>query len=147
MERKLSDISSKHPVLLFDGECGLCQSSVQWVIRHDKKRKFRFISLQSPVARQFLEAEEGIPADCDSLILLENGKVSVYSTAALRTLRVLGFPWSMAASGLAFPKGIRDAVYRLIARNRHRFFARSGRCMIPEKGLEALFIDGEEKET
>ncbi len=141
MERKLSLISKAHPVLLFDGECGLCRASVQWVLRHDKKRKFRFVSLQSPLAQQFLADEKEIPDNCDSLLLVEDGKVFIYSEAALRTLRLLGFPRPLSAIAFLFPKGFRDAVYRLIARNRHRFFARGHQCMLPEKGREFQFID------
>lgn len=147
MERKLSDISREHPILLYDGDCGLCQASVQWVIRHDKKRKYRFIHLQSPIVQQFLKEEKSIPADMDSLILLEEGKVSFYSTAALRILKKLGFPWSIFAIGLAFPKRIRDAIYRMIARNRHRFFSRDEHCLFPGKDIQSLFIDREVTET
>jgi len=147
MERKLSEISREHPILLFDGDCGLCQTSVQWVIRHDKKRKFRFIHLQSPIVQQFLKEEKSIPVDMDSLILLEKGKFSFYSTAALRILKGLGFPWSIFAMGLAIPKGIRDAIYRVIARNRHRFFSRDEHCLFPGKDIKSLFIDGEVTKT
>ena len=147
MERKLSVISKAHPILLFDGECGLCQASVQWVIRHDKKRKFRFVSLQSPLAQQFLKEEKSIPENCDSLILLENGKAGVYSTAALRTLRLLGFPWSLSVIAFVVPKGLRDFIYRLIARYRHRILASKNECIIPEKGQESLFIDGAQAES
>jgi len=147
MERKLSVISNAHPILLFDGECGLCQASVQWVIRHDKKRKFRFVSLQSPLAQQFLKEEKEIPENCDSLILLENGKARIYSTAALRTLRLLGFPRCVSVIAFIFPKGPRDFIYRLIARYRHRIIAPKNKCIIPEKEHKSLFIDGARVES
>jgi predicted DCC family thiol-disulfide oxidoreductase YuxK len=131
-----------HAVVLFDGVCNLCNATVQFVIDRDPHGYFRFASLQSDAAVRLLgEHQLKVPeGDPDSVLVIEDGRVHSHSEAALRIARRLGLPWSLAVLGRMFPRFVRDAVYRLIARNRYRWFGRSETCRIPTPELRARFV-------
>ena len=126
------------PVIFFDGECNLCNSAVQYVIRHDKKEQFLFAPLQSDAGRQVLQLIPGnIP---DSFILYHNGKIYIKSSAALQTARLLGGWRTGLYAFIVIPRLLRDAVYNLVARNRYRWFGRRDSCMVPTEELKARFL-------
>ena len=135
------------PVILFDGVCNLCNSAVQWVIEHDKDRRFYFASLQSDAARRELEKVLGldeIDALPDSIVLLDSDGVHTRSAAALRIARGLGRPFVLLRLGVVLPRPLRDAIYDLIARNRYRWFGRRDTCMTPTPDIAARFLDADE---
>ncbi len=126
------------PVIFFDGECNLCNSAVQYVIRHDKKEQFLFAPLQSDAGRQVLQLMPGnIP---DSFILYHNGKIYIKSSAALQTAWLLGGWRTGLYAFIIVPRLLRDAVYNLVARNRYRWFGRRDSCMVPTEELKARFL-------
>ena len=126
------------PVIFFDGECNLCNSAVQYVIRHDKKEQFLFAPLQSDAGRQVLQLMPGnIP---DSFILYHNGKIYIKSSAALQTAWLLGGWRTGLYAFIIVPRLLRDAVYNLVARNRYRLFGRRDSCMVPTEELKARFL-------
>jgi len=129
------------PVLLFDGVCNLCNGAVAFVIRRDPRARLRFAPLQSPAADALL-ASLGVARDRlpDSFVLVEDGRVHVRSTAALRVARRLRFPWPLLAVFLLVPRWLRDPVYDLVARNRYRWFGRREACMVPTAELRARFL-------
>lgn len=133
-------MENDQPVLLFDGVCNLCNASVQWVIRHDPQGKIRFASLQSGAGQQLL-AQHGLPTtDFDSVVMIENGKALTRSDVPLRILELLGGRWRWAAPLRWVPKPLRDAVYKVVAKNRYRWFGRRVSCMLPTKELKARFL-------
>ncbi|SJZ39293.1 thiol-disulfide oxidoreductase DCC family protein [Sediminibacterium ginsengisoli] len=129
-----------NPVIIFDGVCNLCNRSVRFVIKHDPHKHFRFASLQSDAARQFLAAHDTDAADSDSFILAENGRVSRYSTAALKVCRQLNGLWPLLYGLIIIPPFIRNAVYRYVARNRYKWFGRRDSCMIPSADTSDRFL-------
>ena len=129
-----------HPVIFFDGVCNLCTGSVQFIIKHDPNQHFRFASLQSELGQQFLQ-QNGLSADTfDSFIVCENGKYYTESTAALRVARKLSGLWPALYAFILLPAFIRNSVYRLIARNRYRWFGKKEACWIPTAELNSLFL-------
>ena len=137
----------KRPVILFDGVCNLCNSTVQWVIKRDKEGRFDFATLQSDAARRGLRRvmdEKEIDALPDSIVLLDSDGVHVRSAATLRIMRGLGPRYALLRLGIVLPRPIRDAVYNLIARNRYRWFGRRDTCMTPTPDLAARFLDADE---
>lgn len=129
-----------HPVIFFDGVCNLCTGSVQFIIKHDPKQYFRFASLQSELGQQFLQ-QNGLSADTfDSFIVWENGKYYTESTAALRVARKLSGLWPGLYVFILLPAFIRNSVYRLVARNRYRWFGKKETCWVPTAELNGLFI-------
>lgn len=135
------------PVLLFDGVCNLCNAAVHWIIKRDAGRQFRFASLQSEAARrEVTKADPTTALDSlpDSIVLIDQDGIHTHSAAALRVARRLGFPYSLATVGLILPRPLRDAMYRLIARNRYRWFGRQDTCMVPASNLTDRFLDADE---
>ena len=129
------------PIILFDGVCNLCNRSVQMVLRHDRKARFRFASLQSPVGEK-LRGELGIDREkVDSVILVEDGRWYQESDAALRIARGLGGPWKLLGAFRLIPRPLRDAAYRLIARNRYRWFGKRETCWLPTPELRGRFLE------
>ncbi len=131
-------------IILFDGVCNLCSRSVRFVIARDPHAHFRFAALQSDAARRIC-AERGIPMptalDPDSIVVIANGKALERSDAALAIAARLPFPWTLLRVFRATPRGLRDWLYRLIARNRYRWFGRTDACMMPTPEIRARFID------
>jgi len=129
-----------NPIVLFDGVCNLCSGSVQFLIRHDPGARFRFASLQSPVGER-LRDELGIDRQAvDSVILVEGGRWYKESDAALRIARGLGGPWKALGIFRLTPRPLRDGLYRLIARNRYRWFGRMEACWLPTPELRERFL-------
>jgi simple sugar transport system substrate-binding protein len=135
----MSDIPT-HPVILFDGECNLCNASVDFVMRRDRSGHYRFASLQSGIARQLLGARRSVDTLPDSVVLLDGGGTYERSSAALRILRTLGFPWSLFFPLMMVPRPIRDWVYDRIARNRYRWFGKRDTCRLPAPAERARFL-------
>jgi predicted DCC family thiol-disulfide oxidoreductase YuxK len=129
------------PIVLFDGECNLCNATVQFIIRHDRKGVFRFASLQGAYGSSLL-ASLGMPnITPDTFLLQADGRVYLQSEGALRTLRRLGLPWSLSYVFILLPAGLRDAVYAFVARNRYRWFGKRETCYLPTPELRARFLD------
>ena len=114
------------PILFYDGDCGLCDATVRFVLRHERGAEFRFAPLQAPLARRLL-APHGVAAgDLSSMLVLEGGRLWRESDAAARILRRLRMPWRLLAEAMALcPRGLRDRAYRFVGRRRHRWFGRS----------------------
>lgn len=141
-------MNHSRPVILFDGVCNLCNASVRWVLDRDARAVFDFASLQSVAARRLLEAarvDGGTDALPDAIVLIDRDGVHTGSAAAARIARRLGLPYSLlGALGTAVPTFIRDPVYRLVARNRYRWFGRRDRCALPAPNHAARFLDADE---
>ena len=138
---------STHPVLLYDGVCGLCNRLVQFTVRHDRKDMFRFASLQGPTAARILERHGQSPADLDTFYVVTacgqpKELLRSRSDAALFVLHELGGGWRMlAVIGGVLPKFLRDAAYNLVARNRYRVFGKFEACPLPDPKTRHKFLD------
>ena len=128
------------PVLLYDGSCGFCARSVQFVLRHERSPVLRFAPLDS-AAGMSARAALADPAKTDSMILLDGPVALVRSDAALRVASIMGGPWRIAALARALPRRLRDAVYDLVARHRHRLPG-APQCMLPPESEAARFMLG-----
>lgn len=125
-------------IILFDGVCNLCNASVKFIIRYDCKKKFRFASIQSAAAQKLLETFQNEKIS-DAVLYIENGILYQESTAALKIARYLcWFSWLNVL--LIIPAWFRDPVYRLIARNRYRWFGKRESCMLPDEDLKSRFM-------
>ncbi|WP_153801211.1 thiol-disulfide oxidoreductase DCC family protein [Foetidibacter luteolus] len=130
----------QQPVIIFDGVCNLCNSSVQFVIRHDKKKQFLFASLQSDYGQKVLKEHELPYTTFNSFLLLQNSKLYTKSSGALQVARQLDGGWPLLYGFIVIPKFIRDAVYSFIARNRYRWFGKQDTCWLPTPDLKARFL-------
>jgi predicted DCC family thiol-disulfide oxidoreductase YuxK len=129
------------PIIFFDGVCNLCEGSVQFILKIDQKKIFRFASLQSKSGQAMLAAQ-GLPADAfKSFVVQEGEKIFTRSTGALRVLKHVGGFWSIFYAFIIVPKFIRDGVYDLISRNRYKWFGEKTECWIPTPELQKRFLD------
>ncbi len=128
-------------IILFDGVCNLCNGSVQFVLKHDKKNQFLFGSLQSKTGQEYLQQFNLATETFSSFMLIENGKLYTRSTGALRVLKHLGGGWQLLYGLVIIPRFIRDAVYNWIARNRYKWFGKQESCWLPTPALKARFLD------
>jgi predicted DCC family thiol-disulfide oxidoreductase YuxK len=127
------------PVLFYDGECGLCNSFVQWVLRRDKQGRFRFAPLQGKTAERMIGLPQGA-AERWSVVLVDEAGVHVRSEASLRTVIGLGGMWGAAAVLLWIPRIVRDTVYEFIARHRYRWFGKVDACRLPTPEERSRFL-------
>ena len=140
-----ADARPEGPIVLFDGVCNLCAGAVRFVIRRDRRGRFRFAALQSDTGRRILTAARvetpGSGEPPQSLILFAGGKVYRSSTAALLILAGLGRAWPFVATLLVIPAPLRNLVYRFVARNRYHWFGRKTVCEVPQTDEGWRFLD------
>lgn len=136
-----SFMEQKNPIILFDGFCNLCHSTVNWLIRTDRKGHLRFASLQSKFAQEKLKNLGIDLPQAKTVILIDERGVHVRSNAALLILKHLGLPYSLAMLATLLPRFFRDGVYNWIARNRYRWFGVQAQCLTPTPELRRRFLD------
>lgn len=125
-------------IVLMDGDCSFCQASVQFIMKRDRGA-FHFASLQSELGQKFVKQYR--LEHVDSVVLIEHGKAYIYSDAALRIAGQLVAPWRYISVARIIPKFIRDAAYRLIAKNRHNLLRKQPVCAIPSEKDRARFLE------
>ena len=130
----------KFPILLFDGVCNLCNTSVQFIIERDEQEVFQFASLQSDTGQALLTKHGQQTTNFDTIVLVTNDGFYTKSNAALRVAKELkGLQWLWTFRFV--PRFIRDGVYSLISRNRYRWFGKQDSCMMPRPEWKARFLD------
>lgn len=140
----ISDV--KHKIILFDGVCNLCNGTVVFIIKRDKKNVFKFATLQSEIAHDLVisfasnEKDKESSNALDSIILLDNGKKYTKSSAALRIAKHLSGAYPLLYGLMIIPKFLRDWVYSIIAKNRYKWFGKKESCMIPTPELQKKFL-------
>ena len=134
------------PVLLYDGECGFCDKSVQVILKHDRRGLMRFAALQSNYGRAVVSRHQSL-SNVDSLVLVEPSnqaheeKVFIRSTGVLRVAAYLGGAWKLLLVGYLIPRPVRDWMYNVVARNRHKLIGAPAACMIPSPEVRTRFLD------
>ncbi|GIO25006.1 thiol-disulfide oxidoreductase DCC family protein [Oceanobacillus sp. J11TS1] len=127
-------------IILFDGECHVCDSFVQFILQRDTEKQFLFASLQSEVG-EFIKTKYQVPKNIDSVLLVDKDKHSIKSDAALNVLQNLNYPWKILVIGKIFPRFLRDAFYDLIARNRYKWFGKKRACRLPTPQERERFVE------
>ena len=138
----IASIPKSKQLILFDGVCNLCNSSVLYVIKNDTKNQFLFAPLQSEIGQEIINAFNIDVLQTDSILLFDPKAHRIYSksTAALRIAKQLKFPNMLMSIFFILPTGIRNWVYDYIARNRYKWFGKKEACMIPTPELKARFM-------
>ncbi len=133
---------TSHPLVLFDGVCNLCESTVQFIVRHDKRALFRFAPLQSTTAQKILAGFEYADSELSSVLLVSDGRVYRKSRAALRIARQLDSAWPLLYYLFFWiPPVIADLVYNFIGSHRYKWFGKKDVCWIPDDVIRRRFID------
>lgn len=127
-------------VILFDGVCNLCNASIDFILKRDKKNQFKVGALQEEAGKKLLSNFKVNPEYLDSLVLIEDGKVFFRSTAALRIAKNLSGLWPLFYGFIILPEGLRDGIYDWIGRNRYRWFGKKNTCRLPTPEEKAKFL-------
>jgi predicted DCC family thiol-disulfide oxidoreductase YuxK len=140
MLRNFAIEMKEQPIILFDGVCNFCNSAINFVIKRDKKAIIHFAPLQSEKGLQ-LKRQYGLADDdMKSFVFIENEKMYIRSTAALRVCRYLGGLWPLCYGFIIIPKFLRDGLYNWVAKNRYKWFGERRECMIPTPDIKARFL-------
>jgi predicted DCC family thiol-disulfide oxidoreductase YuxK len=129
-----------HPILIYDGKCRLCSGFVRFILRHDRRDRFRFIAAQSQLGAALYRHYQRDPVDYETNILLEHGRAWFKSESSIRVFEALGLPWSLAAWGRILPLALRERLYEIIARHRLKWFGVRQACYLLDPGAEHKFL-------
>ena len=138
----LGKTAKNKKIILFDGVCNLCNSAVQFVIKHDKKDVFRFVALQSELGQKIIKHIGIDTQKIDSIILYQPGLAYYYKAeAALEIAKQLGGVFYLSGLFKIIPKPFRNKFYDYIARNRYKWYGKKESCMIPTNELKSKFLE------
>ena len=137
----LNELPKNKKIILFDGVCNLCNSSINYVIDHDKKDVFRFASLQSELGKTIQDYLGIKNTNLDTIILyIPNEAYYIKSTAALKIMITFSGIWKLMQLFTIIPAPIRDFVYNYIAKNRYKWYGKQESCRIPTIELKSKFL-------
>ena len=128
-------------LVLFDGVCNFCNFWIQFALKHDKKGKLMFGSLQGDTAQQLLPLYNIDPSVLISVIFIEDGVAYRESTAALKVCRHLDAGWKLFYALIIIPAFIRDGIYKWIGKNRYKWFGKQESCMLPTPEQRQRFVN------
>ena len=131
--------SAEH-IVIFDGVCNFCNSSVNFIIRHDKKNDFRFAMFQSTAGARILSESKVPQGYFGSVVYVSNGDAYYKSTAVLKILRQLGRGYQLLYALIIIPRFIRDFCYDLVGNNRYKLFGKRETCIVPDPALKEKFL-------
>jgi predicted DCC family thiol-disulfide oxidoreductase YuxK len=135
------NIPTDKNIVLFDGICNLCNASVRFIIKRDRKDNFYFASLQGSAGQELLRKFNVEADQFNSFVLIEKNKIFTRSEAVLRVLKILGRGWKFLHAFIILPKFIRDGIYNLIAKNRYKWFGKKQECPMPLPEWKAKFLE------
>ena len=125
-------------ILFFDGECNLCNGTVDFLIRRDHGRHLHFASLQGDTAKKLLP--QNVREGLDTVVLWRDGVLFRRSSAVLRAVATMGGLWLLTKVFLLVPAFIRDWFYDCVAKNRFKWFGRRDSCRLPLPEERAFFL-------
>lgn len=128
-------------LVLFDGNCALCNRSVVFLLEHDRRGTLRFAPLESETGRRVVGSPEIPSGEPGSIVVVDGMKILRESNAVLSLTHHLRFPWSLLGAARVVPQGIRDAIYRWIACNRLRWFGTTDGCSLMRTAWKDRFVD------
>lgn len=125
-----SAADANHVIVVFDGICTLCNTSIDFLLRQDRSGRLRYAAFQSDVGRNLL-ARHGMFTAPETIYVIDHGVLYSESSAVLRLTRYLAWPWRALGILRIVPRSLRDTIYRYTARNRYRWFGTRDTCRIP----------------
>ena len=138
----MQNLPQNKKIILFDGLCNLCATSVQFIIKRDKKDIFRFVSLQSDLGQELLQQLSISEQKIDSIILYESDKAYYYkSEAVFEIVKSIGGFFYCLLIFKWLPTAVTNTIYDYVARNRYRWWGKKDHCLIPTKGLQSKFLE------
>lgn len=137
---------SPHPILLYDGVCGLCNRLNQFILKRDRNDRFRFASLQSGLAESLTRRHGADPKELDTVyVVVDHNRPTEYllsrSDAIIYVLTELGGIWRAMAVAKVLPKALRNVAYEIVAKNRYRLFGKHDSCLLPDAKNKDKFLE------
>ncbi|RZT96711.1 putative DCC family thiol-disulfide oxidoreductase YuxK [Ancylomarina subtilis] len=136
----MTESQSSNPIVLFDGICNLCNTSVRFLLAYNKKANLLFCPLQSAMANKILDDLNWKGERLNSLIFIEEEQIYTKSEAVFRISTHLIYPWKAIYHFRHLPKGFCDWIYDKIAQNRYAWFGKKSSCMIPKPDWKNRFL-------
>lgn len=136
----MQNSSEKKSIILFDGMCNFCNTSVNKIIKYDKKNVFKFAAIQSDAGKKLLTELSIDTLKIDSILLIENNTLFAKSTAVLKIAKQLSGLYKLGYAFIIIPPFIRDTIYDFIAKNRYKWFGKKESCMIPSIEVREKFL-------
>lgn len=140
MLKSLEHLIQNHDIILFDAECVLCSAWADFMIKHDQHCQFKLVSVQSNLGQQLLTRYHFPTDQIETMLLLEKGQCYTESTAFLRIMQRLDFPYRSLKYARLVPQAIRDFAYRRIALNRYRLFGKTEQCYVVTPDIQQHFL-------
>ena len=134
------DFDDDNSLVVFDGDCGFCARDIRFLLRQDRKARYRFTSCQSELGTALLRHFGHRTDDYDTSLLVEAGRAYAKSDGVIRSVVGLGGAWRLVSALLLFPRPLRDALYDVVARNRMRIAGRTDACDVPSPDHRARFL-------
>ena len=141
MSKNIEDIIQSHDIILFDTVCVICNGWAKFLIKYDKKIQFKLVSAQSELGTALLKHYQMSTEHYTTMVVIKDGKLYTESTALLKVMQHLGFPFSLMNAGYFIPRFIRDFLYRLVALNRYKLFGKTDSCLIPSHENKCHFLE------
>lgn len=139
---ELLELPKDKKIILFDGVCNLCDASVQFIYKKDKKDVYRFTALQSDLGQKIINHIGIDTSKTDSIILYEPGKAYYYKAeAALKIAAQLGGIYSLLSLFSFLPFSLTNNIYDYVAKNRYKWYGKKDACMLPTPELRAKFLE------
>lgn len=128
-------------IIVFDGVCNFCNSTVQFIIKRDTQRKFKFAAFQSKAGHELFQKHAIAGGEFDTIVLLKKGSVYLRSNAALQIAKELDMPWKILIIFKIIPKFIRNFLYDVFAKHRYKWFGIRDKCLVPTEELRQRFLE------
>jgi predicted DCC family thiol-disulfide oxidoreductase YuxK len=139
-ENLLAAAGVTKPIIFYDDVCVMCNGFVNFMLTIDRRQQFLFAPLGGETSRKILPPLPEDPGQW-SMIYVDESGIHDQSDASLEVYRRLGGPWRLLSLARLFPRWIRNPVYRIIARNRYRWFGKRETCRLPSPEEKARFLD------
>lgn len=124
--------NDSNPIVLFDGVCNLCATSVRFLLAYNRKENLNFASLQSEYAKELLSKYNLNSFTTNTIVFIEDQQIYTKSSAVFEISKHLIYPWKTIYHFKCIPNFITDWIYELIARNRYQWFGKKNQCMVPK---------------
>lgn len=141
MQHNIEKLVQHQNIILFDAVCVLCNGWVKFLLKYDRQAYFKLASVQSPLGQEILKYYQMPTDQFDTMLTIDQGKPYTQSTAFLKVMQQLGFPFSITSLGLFVPRFIRDFLYNRIALNRYNLFGKTQTCVLPSAENKQHFLE------
>lgn len=135
------EIEKFSDVVLYDGACKFCNSTLNFIIRNENSTELNFASLQSGISSELAKNYDFDNTQLNTIVFIQNGRAYLKSNAIFRIIAYLKFPWSLFSIFSLLPIKFTDFVYDFISRNRYRILGKSESCIVPNSKLKSRFLD------